>query len=465
MNDSKLDAVRFDADLISRYDGRGPRYTSYPTAPQFLDTFSADDYRNFALQSNRSQRPLSLYVHIPFCQSLCYYCGCNKIVTRNQQRISQYIDNLHLEIDLQAELFSDSRRVEQLHFGGGTPTYLADSQMAGLMDKLADRFGFADPDSREFSIEVDPRTVTEASIRFLAKLGFNRLSLGIQDFDSAVQIAVNREQSESDVAHLLRTARTVGFKSISFDLIYGLPLQTSAGFDRTLGKVIAMRPDRLAVYNYAHLPDRFKGQRMIPDDQIPAPETKLELLRLTIDRLCSAGYRYVGMDHFALPDDDLVQARHNRTLQRNFQGYSTHRQCDLIGLGVSSISHVGNSYSQNASTTMEYEALIENGQIPVRRGIAVDADDVIRANVIQALMCYDRLDFADFEKQYGVSISHYFADEIARLTPLIKDKLVRLSDDGLNVTPRGRMLMRNIAMIFDRHLGPAAIAERFSKAI
>ena len=465
MNDSKLDAVRFDADLISRYDGRGPRYTSYPTAPQFLDTFSADDYRNFALQSNRSQRPLSLYVHIPFCQSLCYYCGCNKIVTRNQQRISQYIDNLHLEIDLQAELFSDSRRVEQLHFGGGTPTYLADSQMAGLMDKLADRFGFADPDSREFSIEVDPRTVTEASIRFLAKLGFNRLSLGIQDFDSAVQIAVNREQSESDVAHLLRTARTVGFKSISFDLIYGLPLQTTAGFDRTLGKVIAMRPDRLAVYNYAHLPDRFKGQRMIPDDQIPAPETKLELLRLTIDRLCSAGYRYVGMDHFALPDDDLVQARHNRTLQRNFQGYSTHRQCDLIGLGVSSISHVGNSYSQNAITTMEYEALIENGQIPVRRGIAVDDDDVIRANVIQALMCYDRLDFADFEKQYGVSISHYFADEIARLTPLIKDKLVRLSDDGLNVTPRGRMLMRNIAMIFDRHLGPAAIAERFSKAI
>jgi oxygen-independent coproporphyrinogen-3 oxidase len=465
MNDSKLDAVRFDADLISRYDGRGPRYTSYPTAPQFLDTFSADDYRNFALQSNRSQRPLSLYVHIPFCQSLCYYCGCNKIVTRNQQRISQYIDSLHLEIDMQAELFSDSRRVEQLHFGGGTPTYLADSQMAGLMDKLADRFGFADPNSREFSIEVDPRTVTEASIRFLAKLGFNRLSLGIQDFDSAVQIAVNREQSESDVAHLLRTARTVGFKSISFDLIYGLPLQTTAGFDRTLGKVIAMRPDRLAVYNYAHLPDRFKGQRMIPDDQIPAPETKLELLRLTIDRLCSAGYRYVGMDHFALPDDDLVQARHKRTLQRNFQGYSTHRQCDLIGLGVSSISHVGNSYSQNAITTMEYEALIENGQIPVRRGIAVDDDDVIRANVIQALMCYDRLDFADFEKQYGVSISHYFADEIARLTPLIKDKLVRLSDDGINVTPRGRMLMRNIAMIFDRHLGRAAIAERFSKAI
>jgi oxygen-independent coproporphyrinogen-3 oxidase len=465
MNDSKLDAVRFDADLISRYDGRGPRYTSYPTAPQFLDTFSADDYRNFALQSNRSQRPLSLYVHIPFCRSLCYYCGCNKIVTRNQQRISQYIDNLHLEIDMQAELFSDSRRVEQLHFGGGTPTYLADGQMAGLMDKLADRFGFADPDSREFSIEVDPRTVTEASIRFLANLGFNRLSLGIQDFDSAVQIAVNREQSESDIAHLLRTARTVGFKSISFDLIYGLPLQTTAGFDRTLGKVIAMRPDRLAVYNYAHLPDRFKGQRMIPDDQIPAPETKLELLRLTIDRLCSAGYRYVGMDHFALPDDDLVQARHKRTLQRNFQGYSTHRQCDLIGLGVSSISHVGNSYSQNAITTMEYEALIENGQIPVRRGIAVDDDDVIRANVIQALMCYDRLDFADFEKQYGVSIIDYFVDEIARLTPLIKDKLVRLSDDGINVTPRGRMLMRNIAMIFDRHLGPAAIAERFSKAI
>ncbi|MGI9272644.1 MAG: oxygen-independent coproporphyrinogen III oxidase [Woeseiaceae bacterium] len=465
MNDSIVDEVRFDADLIARYDGRGPRYTSYPTAPQFADTFAAKDYRKFALESNSSERPLSLYVHIPFCQSLCYYCGCNKIVTRNQQRISNYLDHLHREIDMQAELFADSRQVEQLHFGGGTPTYLDDNQLIALMDKLAGKFSFASPEDREFSIEVDPRSVTAASIRLLADLGFNRLSLGIQDFDNAVQIAVNRVQSETDVADLVETARAEGFKSISFDLIYGLPQQTIAGFEQTLRTVVDMRPDRLAVYNYAHLPERFKGQRMIQDDQIPLPETKLEILHLTIDRLCAAGYHYVGMDHFALPDDELVQARHKRTLQRNFQGYSTNKQCDLVGLGVSSISHVGNSFSQNAATTMAYEALIEEDRLPVCRGIAIDDDDIIRANAIQELMCYDRLDFSDFDERYGVSVRSYFAAEIKRLTPMIEDGLVTVADDGIYVTARGRMLVRNIAMTFDRHLGQAGNAEQFSKAI
>ena len=465
MNQSGIGEVRFDADLIARYDGRGPRYTSYPTAPQFTSDFTANDYRKFALRSNSNDTPLSLYVHIPFCQSLCYYCGCNKIVTRNQARVSKYLANLHREIDMQAELFARSRYVEQLHFGGGTPTYLAEDQMTALVDKLATGFSFAAPHEREFSIEIDPRTVSHSSLELLAKLGFNRLSLGIQDFDAAVQNAVNRVQSVAAVADLLQAARDNKFRSVSFDLIYGLPLQTTAGFDKTLQSVIDMRPDRLAVYNYAHLPSRFKGQRMIDASQIPAPETKLEILQLTIERLCDAGYRYIGMDHFALPDDDLVRARNNQTLQRNFQGYSTHRNCDLVGLGVSSISNVGNSYAQNSVTTMEYEALIESGRLPVRKGLAIDDDDVLRADVIQDLMCYDELEFAKFESRYGVRFREYFAAELIRLEPLARDGLIEINDTGVSVTASGRLLMRNIAMQFDRHLNQAAKSAQFSKAI
>jgi oxygen-independent coproporphyrinogen-3 oxidase len=465
MKESEIGKVRFDAELIARYDGRGPRYTSYPTAPQFTGAFTANDYRDFAQRSNATNTPLSLYVHIPFCESLCYYCGCNKIVTRNQARVSRYLRDLHREIDMQAELFAPSRRVEQLHLGGGTPTYLSTEQMAELMDKLASKFQFAAPHEREFSIEVDPRTVTGASLETLADLGFNRLSLGIQDFDAAVQNAVNRVQSKAAVAELLATARDSNFKSISFDLIYGLPLQTTAGFDKTLQSVIDMRPDRLAVYNYAHLPSRFKGQRMIDAAQIPAPETKLEILQLTIERLCDAGYSYIGMDHFALPNDDLVSARNNHTLQRNFQGYSTHKRCDLIGLGVSSIANVGNSYSQNSITTMEYELIIESGRLPVCKGLAIDDDDVLRADVIQALMCYDQLDFDEFGKRHDISFRDYFADELMRLETLAQDRLIEIDDSGITVTACGRLLMRNIAMQFDRHLNKAANSEQFSKAI
>ena len=420
MSISTVADVCFDADLIARYDGRGPRYTSYPTAPQFTEQFTADDYRRFALQSNSEGRPLALYVHIPFCQSLCYYCGCNKIVTRNQERVGKYLQNLHREIDMQSELFPATRQVEQLHFGGGTPTYLSDDQMAQLLNKLSTAFKFAAPKDREFSIEVDPRTVSKTSLASLAHLGFNRLSLGIQDFDSAVQVAVNRVQREDEVAQLVQAARKLGFKSISFDLIYGLPFQTTDGFNKTLETVIKMRPDRLAVYNYAHLPDRFKGQRMINADDLPPPETKLEILQQTIDRLCGAGYCYVGMDHFALPEDDLVRARHDQTLQRNFQGYSTHKRCDLIGLGVSSISHVGNCFTQHAVTTMEYELLIESGRLPVKKGLEVDSDDLIRGDVIQTLMCYDYLDYAEFENRFGIDFRNYFADEIARLKPMAR---------------------------------------------
>jgi len=457
--------VCFDTDLIVRYGGRGPRYTSYPTALQFNEDLTADDYRENAIASNATGKPLSLYIHIPFCHTLCYYCGCNKIVTRNQDRVERYIEMLYREIDMQAELFDKSRKIEQLHFGGGTPTYLDREQLDNLMAKLRSAFTFDESATREFSIEVDPRTVDADGIRHLASLGFNRLSLGVQDFDPGVQDAVNRRQSTEDVKSLVTSARSSGFESISFDLIYGLPLQTAASFDTTLDTVVEMRPDRLAVYNYAHLPQRFKGQRMINDDDIPSPEVKLEILHRTIDTLCGSGYEYIGMDHFALPDDELVHARANGTLQRNFQGYSTHRECDLVALGVSAIGSIGNVFAQSAVTTMEYEALIENGQLPIRKGIAVDNDDLLRAEVIQSLMCYDQLSFADFSKQHEVDFAEYFAAELKRMQVLADDGLIELDQSHILITQRGRLLLRSIAMIFDRYIDHAANDNRFSKAI
>ena len=458
-------AICFDEELIKRYDGRGPRYTSYPTALQFSERLGEPEYRANALSSNAAGTPLSLYVHIPFCHSLCYYCGCNKIVTRNQARVERYMEMLHKEILMQSELFDRSRRTEQLHFGGGTPTYLDKDQMDALMAALRSAFNFDDSDAREFSIEVDPRTVDADGIRYLTDLGFNRLSLGIQDFDPTVQEAVNRMQSYEEVTSLVKAARAAEFKSISFDLIYGLPHQNVASFDATLDRVIGLRPDRLAVYNYAHLPDRFKGQRMINADDIPAPTTKLDILHHTIDRLAECGYVYIGMDHFALPEDELVQARGDGTLQRNFQGYSTHGGCDLIGLGVSSISSIGNVYAQNAVTTMEYETLIENGHLPVKKGVAVDDDDLLRADVIQALMCYDRLDFDDFDASHDIEFRDYFKPEIERLQPLASDELIEVDADGISITAKGRLLLRSIAMVFDRHLNEIDTDKRFSRAI
>jgi len=459
------DNVCFDEALIRRYDGRGPRYTSYPTALQFSPELTVDAYRANALASNDSSLPLSLYVHIPFCKRLCYYCGCNKIVTRNQARIERYLGDLHAEIDMQSELFATDRKVEQLHFGGGTPTYLSETQLAALMQKLRSAFTFDDSDTHEFSIEVDPRSVNEHSLHMLTDLGFNRLSLGIQDFDKAVQTAVNRLQSVDEVQRLLQTSRAAGFRSVSFDLIYGLPNQTVESLDATLDVVVGMRPDRLAVYNYAHLPERFKGQRMINDADLPSPQVKLDILHHTIDRLGEAGYVYIGMDHFALPDDDLVRARHDRTLQRNFQGYSTHRQCDLVGLGVSSISSIGNVYAQNSVSTIDYQAIIEAGHLPVVRGIAVDNDDALRGAVIQSLMCYDGFDFADFNTAHGIDFTSYFAAGIARLEPLVEDDLVNVSPDGIHVTPKGRLLLRSIAMVFDRYVNADLHGQRYSKAI
>ena len=465
IDEFQVEPVCFDLELIRRYDSRGPRYTSYPTALQFDDQLTEDDYRRNALASNQSNVPLSLYVHIPFCHTLCYYCGCNKIVTHNQDRVEKYMNNLYREIDMQAELFNKERKVEQLHFGGGTPTYLNEVQLRELMQKLGDAFNFDGSDERQFSIEVDPRTMDSDGIRLLTELGFNRLSLGVQDFDPQVQRAVNRIQSIEQVKTLVDAARESGFKSISFDLIYGLPHQTVESFDATLDTATAIRPDRFAVYNYAHLPERFKGQRMINAEDIPAPETKLEILEKTIERLTSAGYIYIGMDHFALPEDELVQARKEGTLQRNFQGYSTHRYCDLISLGVSSISSIGNVFAQNSVTTMEYETLLEDGHLPIKKGIAVDDDDLLRAQVIQALMCYDKFRFDDFDAASGIDFRSYFAEELSQLAPLVSDGLIEVDDDSISIQAKGRLLLRNIAMKFDRYLKDSQHDNRFSRAI
>ena len=343
---AELGSVCFDRELFEHYGGRGPRYTSYPTALQFDDAFSELDYRKAALASNADPGLLSIYVHVPFCESLCYYCACNKIVTRNGERIQAYLDSLHSEIAMQAQLFDDDRAVTQLHFGGGTPTYLSDAQLIALMQSLADRFNLRTDGNHEFSIEIDPRSTHDRTMRMLSSVGFNRVSLGVQDFDRQVQDAINRKQSVGDVQRLVDDARELNYRSVSFDLIYGLPNQSVGSFDETLDSVIAMRPDRLAVYNYAHLPARFKGQRMIREQDLPGPGTRLEILQHTIGKLSDAGYVYIGMDHFALPEDDLVQAKKQGTLQRNFQGYSTHADADLVALGVSAISKIGNTFSQ-----------------------------------------------------------------------------------------------------------------------
>ena len=458
-------SICFDQDLIERYGGRGPRYTSYPTALQFAESFTAVDYARHAKSSNEDSRPLSLYVHIPFCKSLCYYCACNKIITRNAERVESYLGHLHQEISMQSELFDAARPVKQLHFGGGTPTYLDSGQMCSLFAHLRNAFAFDDSEEREFSIEVDPRTVNSESMALLAELGFNRLSLGVQDFDLQVQTAVNRIQSADDIFGLMEDARQNQFKSISFDLIYGLPHQNVETFDRTLDQVLEMRPDRLAIYNYAHLPTRFKGQRMINDSDIPLAATKLDIFHHTIEKLGDSDYVYIGMDHFALPDDDLVIAQENGTLQRNFQGYSTHGECDLIGLGVSAIGSIGNAYSQNSTSTKEYEELLSENSLPVKRGIEIDRDDTLRGEVIQELMCYDRLIFSDFEKVHGIEFSSYFLRELERLEPLANDGLVQIDDQQISITPKGRLLLRSIAMVFDRYLNADDNNDRFSKAI
>ncbi|HYW92267.1 MAG TPA: oxygen-independent coproporphyrinogen III oxidase [Gammaproteobacteria bacterium] len=447
-------SLEFDRDLLRKYDISGPRYTSYPTAPQFHDGFGVADYREAAEHSNGEliPRPLSLYLHIPFCRTVCFYCGCNRVITGNYRHAGEYLARLEREIRLQAPLFDSDRVVEQLHFGGGTPTYLGGEDMARLMAALGQAFPLSREDGREFSIEIDPRTVSRGKVAQLAGLGFNRMSLGVQDFDPAVQAAVNRIQSVEQTAECIDAAREAGFGSVNLDLIYGLPRQTLESFERTLLTVLALRPERLAVYNYAHLPELFKVQRQIRAEEIPDPETKLALLELTIDRLTEAGYVYIGMDHFALPDDELSRAQRGGGLHRNFQGYSTHAECDLIGLGVSAIGRVGDTYSQNLRDLDGYYDALDSARQPLWRGIVLTADDRLRRDVINAIMCHSAVDFRDFERRQGIRFRSHFAAELEDLAPLAADGLVEIDDTGLAVTPLGRLLLRNVAMVFDAYL-------------
>lgn len=459
-------SVIFDIDLIKRYDKSGPRYTSYPTAVQFHDGFAESQYRQVALATNQEQplRPLSLYFHIPFCDTVCFYCGCNKIATKDRSKAQPYLDRICHELALQSALFDDSRVVDQLHWGGGTPTFISHQQMAELMTHTRQHFKLHDDDTGEYSIEIDPRETDSDTIKLLRDIGFNRMSLGVQDFEPDVQRAVNRIQSERQTFAVLEQARQYGFKSISVDLIYGLPLQTADSFARTLDKVVDAAPDRLSVFNYAHLPELFKPQRRINEADLPEPAEKLDILQMTIDKLTGAGYVYIGMDHFAKPDDELAIAQRERTLYRNFQGYSTHADCDLIGLGVTSIGMVGRSYGQNVKSIDDYYRLIDGGHLPVFRGIELNSDDVLRRDIITRLICHFEVEFADIEQRHAVNFADYFAVELVELQSMQADGLLALTRDSIRVQPRGRLLIRNICMVFDRYLRQPS-EQRYSKVI
>jgi oxygen-independent coproporphyrinogen-3 oxidase len=463
--------VEFDAAIITKLSQSGPRYTSYPTADRFQSDFGYSQFLEAVagLRMRRSRRPLSLYIHIPFCDTVCYYCGCNKIVTKDHSKAAVYLGYLKQEIDMQGRLFDGMGQIEQLHFGGGTPTYLSDKQMGDLMAHLHANFDFADDAHGEYSIEIDPRTVSVERVHSLRAQGFNRISLGVQDFDPDVQKAVNRIQPEAETRAVMDAARAAGYRSISIDLIYGLPKQTMASMTQTLDKVIDASPDRIALYNYAHLPHIFKPQRRIADADMPTPAVKLELLAMCIQRLCDAGYIYIGMDHFAKPDDELAVAQRQGRLQRNFQGYSTRAESELISCGVSAISAVGATYSQNEKTLDAYYAKLDDGVLPITRGIKMDNDDLLRRMVIGKLMCNFELSLSSIEQGFPIKFRQYFAAELQKLKAFEDDCLLTVDDEWISVTPKGRLLIRNICMVFDRYLGVAQdIAPqplRYSKTI
>ena len=459
----------FDLQLLRRYDRPGPRYTSYPTAPQFHAGFGEAALRDAAIASNGDPIPrrLSLYVHVPFCTSPCFYCGCNRVITRDKGRSETYLARLYREIALTAQLFDRDREVIQLHFGGGTPNFLSPDQLREVVDSLRRHFHFSESHDRDISIELDPRFVAAADIAQLADIGFNRASFGVQDFDHDVQVAVNRVQSVEQTQAVVEACRAHGFRSVNVDLIYGLPKQAAEGFSRTLDIVTRMRPDRIAVYSYAHLPQLFKPQRQINADDLPDAEAKLGLLQLAIAKLTTAGYVYIGMDHFALPDDDLATAQARGGLHRNFMGYTTHADSDLVGLGVSAISHIGDSYSQNPRDLPSWQIALDEGRLPVFRGMRLTEDDQLRADLIQALMCQGEIPVRALERRYAIRFEEYFAGPLEKLRPLQDDGLVRLEPGRIAVTSRGRLLLRNIAMCFDAYLEqPAQVAApRFSRAI
>jgi oxygen-independent coproporphyrinogen III oxidase len=454
-----------DPVLIRKYDVSGPRYTSYPTADRFIDAFGEAQLAQWLERRNIGgiSQPLSLYVHLPFCDTVCYYCACNKVVTRDHGKSAKYIDYLEQELSLLAPLLGPERGICQMHWGGGTPTFLARDQMRRLMRTLDGRFTRAP--GFECSIEVDPRSAPPGTMAFLAELGFNRASLGVQDFDPAVQRAVHRVQSEETTRAVIEEARASGFRSVNLDLIYGLPKQTLDSFNRTLDRVLALAPDRVALYSYAHLPRLFAPQRRIAEADLPSAEQKLQILTLAIGRLTREGYLYIGMDHFALPDDDLALAQAQGRLQRNFQGYSTRPAADMIGVGVSAIGRIGPTYYQNRKGLEEYYAELEAGRLPVARGVELTPDDLVRRAVIQALSCHFSVSLESIELAHLIDFRKYFSREMSELRRLAAEGLVEVAPDWILVTPKGRLLVRAICMVFDRYLRAAQERASYSRVI
>ncbi len=457
----------FDLEIIRKYDKAGPRYTSYPTAPMFHAGIGARQYAETLERVADSDAPLSLYIHIPFCNTVCYYCGCNKIVTKQYGKAAPYLELLLKEIDMVADrMGGDCRRlVTQLHFGGGTPTFMSNDQMRAIMNRLRERFRFASGEEGEFSIEIDPRECDGDTVRVLQEIGLNRMSMGVQDFDPVVQKAVNRIQSKEETLRVLNEARRHGFESINIDLMYGLPHQTVETFDATLDTIIAFSPDRIALFNYAHLPHMFMPQRRIDEAALPSPQEKLNILEHSINKLLDAGYVFIGMDHFAKPDDELTIAQREGKLYRNFQGYSTQADCDLIGFGVTSIGYVGGGFFQNEKDMDAYAEAIGEGRFPVFRGYQLSQEDHLRRQVIMRLMCDFALEFEPFEREFGIDFREHFADGLRDLQEMVADGLVELRDDGLTVLPAGRLLIRNIAMVFDEYLQKKKEGTSFSKVI
>lgn len=454
-----------DPEVLRNFGYSGPRYTSYPTADRFVEAFDESTYRNWlgSRAGGGLARPLSLYVHLPFCNTICFYCGCNKIVTRDRSRADKYLRYLAKEAELVSQALEGDRRLCQLHWGGGTPTFLDPAQLRQLMGIIGQHFRLM-PEG-EYSIEVDPRSVEPGTIALLAELGMNRISVGVQDFDADVQKAVNRIQSEASTRAVVEEARASGFRSVNLDLIYGLPKQTPEGFARTIDRVLDIGPDRLALYSYAHLPHVFKPQRRILDEDLPSPESKLEMLRLAIRRFTEAGFVYIGMDHFARPDDELAVAQRQGRLHRNFQGYSTHAECDLVALGVTAIGSVGPTYVQNVRVLEEYYDRLDRGTLPVMRGVELSADDMLRRSVIQSLMCHGTVSFEAISLGHLVDFRTYFAQELAELEPFESNGLVDIEDEWLSVTPRGRLLVRAVCMTFDRYLRVQRRSASYSKVI
>ncbi|PNH87952.1 oxygen-independent coproporphyrinogen III oxidase [Vibrio diazotrophicus] len=452
--------IVWDQAVLDKYNYSGPRYTSYPTAVEFHEAFTIADYDRACAQY--PERPLSLYVHIPFCHKLCYYCGCNKVITRHSHKADEYLDILTHEIQQRASLLQ-GRRVTQLHFGGGTPTFLSNKQITRLMTLLRSEFFFED--DAEISIEVDPREIELSVLDHLRSEGFNRLSIGVQDFNKEVQALVNREQDEEFIVQLVERAKQLGFRSTNLDLIYGLPKQTLETFSQTLEKVLEMKPGRLSVFNYAHMPQLFAAQRKIKDADLPSADEKMAILQHSISTLTEAGYQFIGMDHFALPDDELAIAQRKGVLHRNFQGYTTQGECDLVGFGVSAISMIGDAYAQNQKELKKYYEQVNEMRHALWKGVSLDSDDLLRREVIKQLICNFKLDKRTIEQQFGVRFHQYFKHDLALLQTFIDDQLVVVDDQYIEVTLRGRLLIRNICMCFDKYLRQRARQQQFSRVI